>query len=93
MKRKIPKLRTDKETEEFLDQDLSNLDFSQFKPVQFEFQKKNVPVNLRISQAMLTAIKEEAEERGIPYTRLMREMIEKELKKRRLKGCKAGQPY
>ncbi len=79
MKRKVPELRCDKEGEEVLDQDLSDLDFSQFKPVQFEFQKKNVPVNLRISQAMLTAIKEQAEERGIPYTRFMREMIEKGL--------------
>jgi predicted DNA binding CopG/RHH family protein len=32
MKKKVPKLRTDKAAEKFLAQDLSELDFSQFKP-------------------------------------------------------------
>jgi predicted DNA binding CopG/RHH family protein len=40
MKKKVPRLKTDKQAEEFLDQDLSNLDFSQFKPARFEFEKK-----------------------------------------------------
>jgi predicted DNA binding CopG/RHH family protein len=37
MKRKLPDFASDEEAEAFLDQDLSDLDFSQFKPVEFEF--------------------------------------------------------
>jgi hypothetical protein len=32
MKRKVPRMTTDEEAEAFLEQDLSDLDFSQFKP-------------------------------------------------------------
>jgi len=34
--KKVPALKTDQEAKAFLDQDLSNLDFSQFKPLRFE---------------------------------------------------------
>ena len=37
MTRKVPKLDTDDAAEEFLSQDLSDLDFSQFKPMHFDF--------------------------------------------------------
>jgi predicted DNA binding CopG/RHH family protein len=37
----VPRLKTDKQAEAFLAQDLSNLDFSQFKPARFEFEKKD----------------------------------------------------
>src|ERR1700719_3627263 len=37
MKRQVPKLVTDEEAEAFLDSDLSDLDFAQFKSVQFAF--------------------------------------------------------
>src|ERR1035438_5470718 len=40
MKNKVPRLKTDKEAEAFLAHDLSDLDFSQFKPARFEFEKK-----------------------------------------------------
>ena len=39
MSRRVPKMTTDEEAEAFLDQDLSDLDFSQFKPVRFEFDQ------------------------------------------------------
>ncbi len=35
--KKVPRLRTDEQAEAFLAQDLSNLDFSQFKPEKFVF--------------------------------------------------------
>ena len=38
--RKLPRIRTDDEAEALLSQDLSDLDFSQFKPMHFEFEKK-----------------------------------------------------
>ncbi len=40
MKRKVPRLRTDAAASAFLAEDLSDLDFAQFKPVRFEIQKK-----------------------------------------------------
>ena len=57
MKRKVPRLRTDEEAEAFLEQDLSDLDFSQFKPVRFEFEKKAARVNMRLPETLLAAVK------------------------------------
>jgi predicted DNA binding CopG/RHH family protein len=49
MKKKVPRLKTDKDAEAFLTQDLSDLDFSQFKPAQFEFEKKDQQINMRVT--------------------------------------------
>ena len=76
MKRKVPRLKTDKEAEEFLAQDLSDLDFSQFKSARFEFEKKDGQINMRVPKSLLEALKKRARERGIPYTRLIRETLE-----------------
>ena len=76
MKRKVPRLTTDEEAEAFLDQDLSDLDFSQFKPVRFEFEKRAARVNMRLPETLLRAVKERAEARGIPYQRFIREALE-----------------
>jgi predicted DNA binding CopG/RHH family protein len=77
MKKKVPRLKTDREAEVFLDQDLSNLDFSLFKTARFEFEKKDEQINMRIPKPLLAAVKARAKERGIPYTRLIRETLEK----------------
>jgi predicted DNA binding CopG/RHH family protein len=79
MSRKIPKMTTDEEAEAFLDQDLSDLDFSQFKPVRFEFERKSAQLNMRIPQPLLDAVKVKANERGIPYTRYIRELMERDV--------------
>ncbi len=72
-----PRMTTDEEVESFLDQDLSDLDFSRFKPVHFEFEKKAARVNLRVPQALLDAVKARAAERGISYQRFIREVLER----------------
>jgi len=77
MKKKVPRLRTDRQAEAFLARDLSNLDFSQFKPARFEFEKKDEQINMRVPKPLLAAVKARAKERGIPYTRLIRETLEK----------------
>jgi len=69
-------MTTDEEAEAFLEQDLSDLDFSQFKPVHFEFAKKTAQVNMRLPEALLAAVKARSEVLGIPYTRFIREAIE-----------------
>jgi predicted DNA binding CopG/RHH family protein len=73
----VPKLKTDKAAEKFLAQDLSELDFSQFKPVRFEFEKKDQQINMRVPRPLLLALKARAKARGIPYTRLIRETLER----------------
>jgi predicted DNA binding CopG/RHH family protein len=79
MSRRVPKMTTDEEAEAFLDQDLSDLDFSQFKPVRFEFERKSAQLNMRIPQPLLDAVKVKANERGIPYTRYIRELMERDV--------------
>jgi predicted DNA binding CopG/RHH family protein len=76
MKRKVPSLRSDAAAEAFLDQDLSALDFSQFRPAGFEFEKKTVQLNMRLPASLLDAVKRRASARGIPYTRFIREAVE-----------------
>jgi predicted DNA binding CopG/RHH family protein len=77
MNKRVPKLKSDKEAEVFLDQDLSSLDFSQFKPVRFEFEKKTARVNMRLPQPLLDAVKKRATSRKIPYQRFIREALER----------------
>ena len=76
MKRKVPRLRTDREADEFLEQDLSDLNFSQFRPVRFEFERKTAQLNMRLPQSLLEAVKKHSSARGIPYTRFVREALE-----------------
>ena len=76
MKRTVPRLKSDKAAETFLGQDLSGLDFSQFKPVRFEFEKKTARVNMRLPQPLLEAVKKRATARKIPYQRFIREALE-----------------
>ena len=76
MSSKVPRLKTDEQAETFLAQDLSQLDFSQFKPVRFEFEKKDEQINMRVPKPLLAAVKARAKARGIPYTRFIRETLE-----------------
>ena len=77
MKRTVPRMTTDEEAEAFLEQDLSDLDFSQFNPVKFEFQAKAARLNMRLPVSLLDAVKARAKARGIPYTRFVREVLER----------------
>ena len=75
--RKVPVLRTDEEAEAFLEQDLSDLDFSQFKPVKFEFAAKDQRLNMRLPLSLLEAVKKKAKAEGLPYQRYIRAALEK----------------
>jgi predicted DNA binding CopG/RHH family protein len=76
MARQVPRLTTDEEAEACLDQDLSDLDFSQFKRVHFEFEKKDARLNMRLPQPLMDSLKARAQARGMPYQRLIREVLE-----------------
>jgi predicted DNA binding CopG/RHH family protein len=69
-------MASDRAAERFLAQDLSDLDFRQFKPTRFEFDRKAARVNMRLPQALLDAVKARARARGVPYQRLIREALE-----------------
>lgn len=77
--RKVPRMTTDEEAEAFLMQDLSDLDLSQFKPMRFEFEKKEAQVNMRVPESLLEAVKDKAKARGIPYTRYIRMLMEQDI--------------
>lgn len=75
-KRKVPRLKTDAEAEAFLEQDLSDLDFSKFKPMRFEFQPKDRSINLRLPESLLRAVQMKAKSQGMPYQRFIRSVLE-----------------
>jgi predicted DNA binding CopG/RHH family protein len=77
MKKKVPHLKTDKQAQAFLARDLSKLDYSQFKTVRFEFEKKDNQINMRVPRQLLEEVKARAKARGIPYTRFIRETLER----------------
>ena len=75
--RSVPKMTTDEEAEAFLDQDLSELDLSQFRPLDWERLPKTARITMRVPEELVAALKAKAAARGIPYQRLIREAIEK----------------
>lgn len=53
MTKRVPKLASDEEAEAFLAQDLSDLDFSQFKPMRLELETKKsgeAPLSPQVSE-------------------------------------------
>jgi len=78
LKKKMPVLKSDEEAERFVDTaDLTQYDLSAFKPMQFEFERKDARVNMRLPEQLLAALKEHARLRRIPYQRFIREALEK----------------
>jgi predicted DNA binding CopG/RHH family protein len=76
----FPRFETDEEAERFVETaDLSEYDFSGFRPARFEFEPKAAQINMRVPQSLLDALKERARHRGIPYTRFIRELMEREI--------------
>lgn len=78
MKKKLPRLRTDREAEAFVaTSDLTHYDLSPMRRVRFEFEPKTARVNMRLPQSLLDQVKREAAQRGIPYQRWIREALER----------------
>jgi predicted DNA binding CopG/RHH family protein len=76
----FPRFDTDEGAERFVETaDLTEYDFSGFKPMRFEFEPKAAQINMRVPQSLLDALKERARHRGIPYTRFIRELMEREV--------------
>jgi predicted DNA binding CopG/RHH family protein len=80
MKKKIPTFKTDVAAERFVaNSDLTQYDLSGGKAVQFEFEPKASQLNMRLPANLLDAVKRRAKQRGIPYTRFVREVLEQSL--------------
>ena len=74
--KRVPEFKTDAEAEAFLEQDLSHIDFKQFKPMRFEVSRKESSMNLRLPTVLMDAIRAKAKARGIPYARYVRMVLE-----------------
>jgi len=80
MKKILPRITTDQEAENLLEQDLSEyLNKDNFKAVTFEFKPKNRTVNLRVSEDLLEEVKTVAKKQGVSYQKYIRNAIEKSL--------------
>ncbi|MGA2409680.1 MAG: CopG family antitoxin [Candidatus Binataceae bacterium] len=83
MNKKFPVLKSDKEAEKFLTQDLSDyINTGNLKPFPFEYRPKQKSVNLRISEELLNAVQAEARRLGIPYQRYIRQALEAAISRR-----------
>ena len=72
MKKKLPRLPTDKAAEDFV----ATADLSSMTPMHFEFQPKNRTITMRLSESLFEAIREEADRSGMPYQRFIRKALE-----------------
>ena len=72
----VPTMTTTASAKPFLAQDLSALDPAQFRPLTWETAPKTARINMRLPEPLLTALKTKAAARGIPYQRLIRELLE-----------------
>jgi predicted DNA binding CopG/RHH family protein len=76
----IPTFHTDAEAERFVDSaDLTEYDLSDFKPMRFEFEKKDAQLNMRVPESLLEAVKTKAKQHGIPFTRYIRMLMEQDI--------------
>ncbi|NMQ30368.1 hypothetical protein E4Q23_22965, partial [Candidatus Accumulibacter phosphatis] len=77
MKKKLPRLPTDKAAEDFVaTADLTDYDLSRMTPMRFEFQPKDRSITMRLSESLFAAIREEADRSGMPYQRFIRKALE-----------------
>jgi predicted DNA binding CopG/RHH family protein len=82
-KKQLPTLNNDREAEKFVaTADLAQYDLSAFRPVHFEFLKKEGRINMRLPESLLSAVRKRAAEQGMPYQRFIRDVLEKAVQER-----------
>ena len=76
----LPSLRSDEAAETFVaEADLTKYDLSGFKPMHFEIEPKSAALNMRLPVSLLDALKAKAKDKGVPYTRYVRMLLERDL--------------
>ena len=84
MKKKLPRFKSDKEAEEFVEKaDLTEYDLSGMRPIRFEFQPKTERVNMRLPRKLLDAVQASAAREGVPYQRFIRRVLEDAVQRKR----------
>jgi predicted DNA binding CopG/RHH family protein len=82
MKKRLPKLKSDRAAKELLKKDLSDFILpDNFTTTSFEFAPKDKSITLRVSSDLLDAVQSAAKRRRTNYQKLIREAIEQFLKK------------
>ena len=85
MKKKLPRLRSDKEAEDFVEKaDLTEYDLSAMRPIRFEFQTKSERINMRVPRQLLEAVRSSASKAGVPYQRFIRQVLEDAVRRKRV---------
>jgi len=73
----FPKFDTDEAAEAFVaTADLTEYDWSDMKPVRFEFAAKDARINMRLPADLLAAVKARAAREHMPYQRFIRRALE-----------------
>jgi predicted DNA binding CopG/RHH family protein len=84
MRKKLPKLHSDKAAEAFVaTADLTQYDLSGLTPVRFEFKPKTERVNMRLSKELLENVKARAAKAGVSYQRYIRLTLERAVAERK----------
>jgi predicted DNA binding CopG/RHH family protein len=79
----MPSLKSDAKAEQFVaTADLSEYELSGFKPMRFEIEPKSAALHLRLPESLLQGLKNRAKDKGIPYTRYVRMLLETDLAQR-----------
>lgn len=83
MKKRFPKLKSDRAAEKLLSADLSSLiNQDNFTTTTFEFAPKDCTISLRVSESLLSAVKASSKRRGISYQKFIRQALEDALRKK-----------
>ena len=73
----FPELASDAAAEAFVaEADLTEFDWSDMKPVRFEFAAKDARINMRLPANLLAAVKQRAAREHMPYQRFIRRALE-----------------
>jgi predicted DNA binding CopG/RHH family protein len=81
MNKGLPKMNSNQDVENLLDQDLSDyLNTDNFSPVTFELVRENESIKLDISSELLNAVKEASKQKEMNYQSFIIEAIEQALK-------------
>ncbi len=74
---RFPELASDEAAETFVaEADLTDYDWSDMKPVRYEFAAKDARINMRLPADLLAAVKERATREHMPYQRFIRRALE-----------------
>jgi predicted DNA binding CopG/RHH family protein len=83
MKKKIPTFKSDRAAAAFVaNADLTHYDLSSARMMRFEMKPKAKSISLRLPEELLDAVRDAAEDTGVPYQRFIRLALEQAIHQR-----------